>query len=137
MARCAGAASAVASRLLVEGAADPQAALDRLAEQATAGHEVSASIYRRAGRMLGLGLANLLNIFDPPLVVLAGERIRNHDLLAEEIERTLEANALGIERPRARLAGHRWGDQLWARGAGALALDGLMSQAPLARTEIA
>lgn len=123
--------------LVVSASTDPQKMLDRLAEQAKAGHEVSASIYRRAGRMLGLGLANLLNIFDPPLIVLAGERIQNHELLAEEIERTLAANSLSVDRPRARLAVHRWGDQLWARGAGALALDGLMSQEPLIETEVA
>ena len=118
----------------VEG---PEKTLDLLAEKAKAGHEVSASIYRRAGRMLGLGLANLLNIFDPPLIVLAGERIQNHDLLSEEIERTIAANSISVDRREPRLAVHRWGDQLWARGAGALALDGLMSLAPLTEAEVA
>lgn len=121
--------------LAVEGNVAPDKILDCLAEQAKAGHEVSASIYRRAGRMLGLGLANLLNIFDPPLIVLAGERIQNHDLLAEEIERTIAANSLSVDRPAARVAVHRWGDQLWARGAGALALDGLMSRTPVAQQD--
>ena len=87
--------------------------------------------------MLGLGLANLLNIFDPPLIVLAGERIQNHDLLSEEIERTIAASSISVDRPEPRLAVHRWGDQLWARGAGALALDGLMSLAPLTEAEVA
>ena len=123
--------------LAVGPGAGPDETLDRLAEQAKAGHEVSASIYRRAGRMLGLGLANLLNIFDPPLVVLAGERIQNHDLLAEELERTITANTLTTGRPAARIAVHRWGDQLWARGAGALALDGLMASAAVRSTEVA
>lgn len=123
--------------LAVEGSVRPDEILDRLAEQAKAGHDVSASIYRRAGRMLGLGLANLLNIFDPPLIVLAGEHIQNHELLAEEIERTIAANSLSVNRPAARVAVHRWGSQLWARGAGALALDGLMSRTPLDQEELA
>lgn len=101
--------------------------LDRLAAEARAGKEIPASIYRRAGRMLGLGLANLVNLFDPALIVLAGERIRNYPLIAEEVERTLAENAIVVARPGAPLAVHRWGDGLWARGAGALALDGLMS----------
>ncbi len=104
---------------------DRDAMLEALARQATEGHEISASIYRRAGRMLGLGLANLVNILDPPLIILSGETIRHHHLLAEEIERTLRANALSIDRPPVRLSVHRWGDQLWAHGAGALALDRL------------
>jgi len=107
------------------GHGDRSTMLDTLAQQAGEGHEISASIYRRAGRMLGLGLANLINMFDPPLIILSGEYIQHHDLLAEEIERTLHRNALAIDRPPARLSVHRWGDQLWAQGAGALALDGL------------
>lgn len=123
--------------LAVGPGAGSEKTLDLLAEKAKAGHDVSASIYRRAGRMLGVGLANLLNIFDPPLIVLAGERIQNHDLLAEEIERTISANSISVDRPETRIAVHRWGDQLWARGAGALALDGLMSLAPLTESEVA
>ena len=101
--------------------------LDRLAAEARAGREIPASIYRRAGKMLGLGLANLVNLFDPAMIVLAGERIRNYPLVAKEVERTLAENAIAVTRERAPLAVHRWGDGLWARGAGALALDGLMS----------
>ncbi len=101
--------------------------LDRLAAEARSGQDIPASIYRRAGRMLGLGLANLVNLFDPALIVLAGERMRNHQLLAQEVEKTLSDNAIVVDRARAPLAVHRWGDGLWARGAGALALDGLMS----------
>lgn len=123
--------------LAVGSGAGPEETLDLLAEKAKAGHDVSASIYRRAGRMLGLGLANLLNIFDPPLIVLAGERIQNHELLAEEIERTIAASSISVDRPATRLAVHRWGDQLWARGAGALALDGLMSLTPLTEVDVA
>jgi predicted NBD/HSP70 family sugar kinase len=99
--------------------------LKQLASQAKQGHAISASIYRRAGRMLGLGLANLINVFDPP----SGEHIHNHDLIAAEVRRTIDANALSIDRPPVRIAVHRWGDQLWARGAGALALDGLTAHA--------
>lgn len=111
--------------------------LDRLAAEARAGKDIPASIYRRAGRMLGLGLANLTNLFDPALIVLAGERIRNHKLLAEEVEKTLRENAIVINREPTPLTVHRWGDGLWARGAGALALDGLMSQADLQVQKVA
>ncbi len=101
--------------------------LDRLAAEALSGAEAPMSIYHRAGRMLGLGVANLINIFDPALIVLTGERIRNHQLLAGEIEKTLQANSINVNRAATPLAVHRWGDGLWARGAGALALDGLMA----------
>lgn len=99
--------------------------LDRLFERAQAGDAAARSVFRRAGRMLGLGLANLVNIFDPPLVILAGERMRNEHLFSDEIMRALTANILALDRPPPEVRAHRWGDRLWARGAGALALEGI------------
>ncbi|MEM7211145.1 MAG: ROK family transcriptional regulator [Pseudomonadota bacterium] len=96
-----------------------------LAERARAGDPVSASIFRRAGRMLGLGLANLLNLFDPSVIILSGARMRNHGLLMEGVEEAVRTNSLKTERPEVRLETHRWGDGLWARGAGALALESM------------
>ncbi|MEM9063294.1 MAG: ROK family transcriptional regulator [Pseudomonadota bacterium] len=97
-----------------------------LAERARSGDEVPASIFRRAGRMLGLGLANLLNLFDPGVIILTGARMRHHGLLMEGVEQWIEDNSLETERPHVRLETHRWGDGLWARGAGALALETLV-----------
>ena len=98
-----------------------------LAERARAGDAVCASIFRRAGRMLGLGLANLVNLFDPGLIILTGARMRIHGLLMEGVERSIHENSLRTERPKVRLEAHRWGDGLWARGAGALALENMAS----------
>ncbi|MEM7270092.1 MAG: ROK family transcriptional regulator [Pseudomonadota bacterium] len=120
-----------------EGAATADA-LVRLAEEARLGRPIPASIYQRAGRMLGLGLANLANIFDPDLIVMAGERMATHDLMAAEVEATLSANRIVADRAPTPVRIHRWGDSLWARGAGALALDGvsvdLISDTKLAKS---
>lgn len=102
---------------------DPAALIEMLADRARAGESAAASIFGRAGRMLGLGLGNLLNLFDPGVIVLAGERMRYHSLLQPTLEETLRASALRTDRPPVDLAVHRWGDGLWARGAGALALE--------------
>lgn len=107
--------------------ADHAALIATLAERARAGDPVSASIFQRAGRMLGLGLANLLNLFDPSVIILTGARMHNHALLMEGIEQSVRSNALRTARPEVRLETHRWGDGLWARGAGALAAEAMMS----------
>ncbi|MEM1298034.1 MAG: ROK family protein, partial [Pseudomonadota bacterium] len=104
-----------------------------LAERARAGDTVPMSIFHRAGRMLGLGLANLLNLFDPSIIILSGARIQNHGLLADGLERSIRENALRTERPGVKVDVHRWGDGLWARGAGALALESLVTPIELAR----
>ena len=85
--------------------------------------------------MLGLGLANLLNLFDPSIIILTGARMRNHALLMEGVENSVRANSLVTDRDEVRIETHRWGDGLWARGAGALALESL--DAPfLIRTKV-
>lgn len=43
-----------------------------VADAASAGDEVSVDVLRRVGRALGIGLANLVNIFDPSLIVIGG-----------------------------------------------------------------
>lgn len=99
--------------------------LSRLFERAREGDKAAMSIFQRAGRMLGLGLANLINIFDPPLLIISGERLRYEQFFSDETLTTLRANSLATSRPAPEIRVNRWGDQLWARGAGALALEGL------------
>ncbi|MEX2518629.1 MAG: ROK family protein [Paracoccaceae bacterium] len=107
--------------------------LEQLFASARGGDAAAQSIFRRAGRMLGLGLANLVNLFDPPLVILSGERMRHEPLFAEAIMAALSANILKLDRPDPEIEVHRWGDTLWARGAGALALDGITPDLAAAR----
>lgn len=101
-------------------------AIARLEEYAEDGDKAAQAIYRRAGRMLGIGLANLVNLFDPPLVIVSGERLAHQRLMTAEVEAAFEANRILTDRAPAELTAHRWGDELWARGAAALAIEGAM-----------
>ena len=71
--------------------------LARLFEQAKAGNEAARIIFRRAGRFLALGLANVVNIFDPSLIILAGERMQYDYLYADDVMR--EMHQLALNRP--------------------------------------
>ncbi|MEM9755828.1 MAG: ROK family protein, partial [Pseudomonadota bacterium] len=62
--------------LSVRDSQSAQVILDALHDQAKAGNEAARSIFRRAGRYIALGLANITNIFDPGLIVVAGGRLR-------------------------------------------------------------
>ncbi|MEL6792034.1 MAG: ROK family protein, partial [Pseudomonadota bacterium] len=103
-------------------------AIAALAAAAERGDEVAKTIFVRAGRMLGLGIANLANLFDPNMIVLTGARMEHHHLMAEAMTETLNRNALKTGRPPIEPKVHRWGDELWARGAGALAIDRSISE---------
>lgn len=46
--------------------------LDDLFAQAKDGNQAAQTIFRRAGRYLSVGLANVIQLFDPELIILAG-----------------------------------------------------------------
>ncbi len=104
---------------------DRQAELDALFAAAKAGDPMALSIFSRAGRMLGMALANLVNIFDPALIIFSGEQMRYDFLYGARVLDQMRDNALSLDRPPPQVRVHKWGDRLWAMGAAALAIDGL------------
>ena len=96
--------------------------LESLYDHAKAGNVTAKSIFRRAGRYLALGLSNVVNLFDPALIILSGERMRYDYLYAAETLAEMENLAINSGRPRPPIEIHAWGDLLWAHGAAALAL---------------
>lgn len=96
--------------------------LESLFDQAKAGNQAARSIFRRAGRYLAVGLANVVNLFDPGLIILSGERMRYDYLYAADTLAELGALVIDTGRPPPPIEIHAWGDLLWAQGAAALAL---------------
>ena len=96
--------------------------LESLYDHAKAGNAAARSIFRRAGRYLAVGLSNVINLFDPSLIILSGERMRYDYLYAAETLAEMESLAIATGRPKPPVEIHAWGDLLWAHGAAALAL---------------
>lgn len=96
--------------------------LESLYDHAKAGNATAKSIFRRAGRYLAVGLSNVVNLFDPALIILSGERMRYDYLYAAETLAEMDNLAIDTGRPRPPIEIHAWGDLLWAHGAAALAL---------------
>ncbi len=89
---------------------------------ANTGEAAAQSILARAARMLTMGLANVINIFDPPLIILAGARMQ-HDYLYTEVATAVRNQIVQVDSAQPRVVLHNWGDQMWAKGAAAYALD--------------
>jgi predicted NBD/HSP70 family sugar kinase len=89
---------------------------------AQAGDERISKIFEDAGRALGIAIANLITLFAPPKVILAGSALQAGDLLLKPLR-----TAVGVATPET-IAGiteivvHESGDDTWARGAAALTL---------------
>lgn len=110
--------------------------LENLFEQAKDENSAARSIFRRAGRYLAVGLANVVNLFDPGLIILSGERMRYDYLYAADT--LAEMERLMVYAKRApRIEVHAWGDLLWAQGAAVLALAAVTESRLGAAREIA
>lgn len=96
--------------------------LESLYDHAKAGNAAARSIFRRAGRYIAVGLGNVVNLFDPELIILSGARMRYDYLYAADTLAEMEALMLNTGRPAPKIEIHAWGDLLWAHGAAALAL---------------
>ncbi|MCK0094062.1 ROK family protein [Yoonia sp. F2084L] len=100
----------------------PKAMLDDLFAQAKSGNEAARTIFRRAGRYLSVGLSNVVQLFDPGLIILSGARMQYDYLYAEEVLAEMQKLTLSDGRTPCKVEIHAWGDMIWARGATALAL---------------
>lgn len=100
----------------------PNAMLDALFAQAKSGNEAARTIFRRAGRYLAVGLSNVIQLFDPELIILSGERMQYDYLYSDDVLAEMHKLTLNDGRSPCRIETHAWGDLVWARGATALAL---------------
>jgi len=102
--------------------------LESLYRDAKAGNRAARSIFRRAGRYLAVGIGNVVNLFDPELILLSGDRMRYDYLYADEVLAELANVTIQVDRPAPRVEIHAWGDMIWARGAAALALSHITAE---------
>lgn len=99
--------------------------LDMLFQKASEGHAAAETIFRRAGRYLSVGLANVVQMFDPPLIILSGKRMQYGYLYADTVLAEMQKLTLSNGREPCEIVIHPWDDRVWARGATVPALSAL------------
>ena len=99
--------------------------MHKVAELARAGNPGLRGVFDGAGSVLGLGIANLINLLDPAKVVISGAAIQAFDLFAPALHQAVAANVHQGLRGRCEIIIREWGDDVWARGAASLVLEGL------------
>ena len=97
--------------------------LAALYARAQAGDDMAKSIFDRAGRMFSMGLVNVINFFDPALVILSGEQMAFDFLYDEKVLRKVQASVVQVDAPLPEIQVHKWGDLMWAKGAAAYAVE--------------
>jgi glucokinase len=93
-----------------------------VARAAAGGDDEARQIIINAGRALGTGVANVINLLNPALVVLGGGAMQVGPLIWETMEEEISRRALAAARRRVRLVPAELGPRSGLMGAVALAL---------------
>lgn len=89
------------------------------------GDELALAVFKRFGMYLGIGLANLINLIDPQMIVISGGAVNGWDLFAPEMYRQVEERAFRTTAQQVKIARAECGDNAGLLGAARLARTGL------------
>jgi predicted NBD/HSP70 family sugar kinase len=104
-----------------------RAAVDELIAAAMAGEIAAREGVERVGEWLGIGLASLVNVFNPTLVVLGGVLGRIHPLVAGDVEAVLDRRTLPASRQLVRVIPGSLGVNAPIIGAAELAFEPMLA----------
>jgi glucokinase len=88
-----------------------------IAREAKRGDRVAREVFSEVGYYLGIGIANLLALFDPEIVIISGGIARAGRVLFTPIHKTVQQAALGSEHRRFRIVPALLGDDAGILGA--------------------
>jgi glucokinase len=98
-------------------------------ELAHDGDEVARRVVALIGTRLGIGIAGLVNAFDPDVIVIGGGVIAAGDLLLEPARKAVAERALPFPRDNVKVVPAHFGAESGMLGAALLALDGVGGRA--------
>jgi glucokinase len=107
---------AVAQRGFVSG--------EEVTALAVSGDEVACAVMAAVGRSLGAGLASVVNIFEPEVIVIGGGASAAGDLLLDPAREVVAQRALRPSRDLVRIVPAALGEEAGMVGAGLFALAG-------------
>jgi glucokinase len=92
-------------------------------ELAHDGDPVARDVVASLGHYLGVGIANVVNVINPEVVVVGGGVIAAGELLLGPARKVVAERALAPSRDQVRIAPTRFGDASGMLGAALLAMD--------------
>ncbi len=122
----------VGERALLDAAGRPaglfgRAALRDVVADADGGDPVARQALRRVGDWLGIGVANLINLFNPGVVIFGGMLRDVYPGAAEPVRARIARNVLPVARERVRLRTSALGDDATLVGAAELGFARLLT----------
>lgn len=96
--------------------------LGDLLRAAEEGHGGARALLAEAGERLGIALANLVNLLNPEMIVIAGEGVRLGPAFFGPMEQVLRQNTFNGLAQNLEVRLDPWGDDAWAQGAAGLTI---------------
>jgi predicted NBD/HSP70 family sugar kinase len=100
---------------------------EALMEAAQAGHAAARDVLGQAGRLLGQSMANLVNLFNPDLIIISGEGVRAGEFMFGPMRETMYRHIFNQLANTLTLKIEPLSDDAWARGAASLVLNKFFS----------
>jgi len=85
------------------------------------GDELALAVFKRFGMYLGIGLATIINLIDPEIIVITGGAANGWDLFSREMYRQVEERAFRTTAQQVKIARAECGDNAGLLGAARLA----------------
>lgn len=101
---------------------------DDVLKAAKMGDQIAMDALAKVAFYLGIGIANLVNLFDVELIVLGGALNKASSFIMEDIERAVSAYTLSPEREHLRIIPSAHGTDACVMGAIALVLDDILCE---------
>ena len=94
---------------------------ERVYDAGRNGDELALSVFKKFGTYLGIGLANLINIIDPEIIVIAGGVVNGWTLFAPHMQHEVNERAVRATAHQVKIAAAQCGDNAGLLGAARLA----------------
>jgi glucokinase-like ROK family protein len=104
---------------------------ENVVQAAQAGDQIAIDALGEVAFYLGIGIANLVNLFNVEVIVLGGALNNASSLLLKEVERVVFANTLAPEREQLKIIPSAHGSDACIMGAIALVLDDILREPAL------
>lgn len=110
---------------------------DSFVNAARKGDAVARPLLEQAERYFSSALANIVNVFDPQLIILATPNAARHPLCSRKVIDGIKALVVAVDTPNPHISVHGWGPLMWAKGAAAFGIDqiSVLSLRDLGKTE--
>ncbi|WP_170467729.1 ROK family transcriptional regulator [Ruegeria arenilitoris] len=114
---------ALIREMTVSGQINRMASVSDIHDRAKSGDDRASSVLARAGQMFGLGISNLINLYDPECIIVSGAQMSFEHLCSDEVMERIRNGVVKVDAPLPEIRIHHWGDTMWAKGAAAYGIE--------------